>query len=552
TTPTQRPGEATVKIVLVANYDTERATLLSSESIASVGRRILWLAHGIIMALPLLALVVMVPLSFIKKLQGTLYPYNWYVLMALCLPVLVMLLDLLVAQILRRYSPGANNNASGVAALLSISEELAQAQGQSFSTSASMAATPAAASQTTTDFETTPLSTASAEPGAAAVPAPGSGAARYEDYDARSTFADERTLDAEQRSSRRASAPFTQTTDFGFGDDADPRAGAAPDDSSFEEDIRAGGGMLGADVIGGAAPDEFSRQFTDSFGAVSVAGDDNAESGAADDEFMAYAAGADIPRRSRSASKKKKGGLFGRRKKSDEFQAGDFDAADQPADWLGLGDDYNAREEGRKIGSWDNFPAGDDDDFDGGLSWKGGSAEGDLIEDADYAATQAARIRRKISEAPTSGISLSGKELWFVATSAHSVHSRGMRTFLEDHREELRGALFINLTSLGQGALYWSVNEQADKTYKSSARLTAMVRRVSREKDLQARPFKKGKVRTEAGWVLAAGLKAVSIMRLTEADAPFAAQSSQDSAGRLSVEKIDEVVDLVVSVLQEL
>ncbi|MCL2332676.1 MAG: hypothetical protein FWC54_04225 [Actinomycetia bacterium] len=623
--PLARPGEEAVKVVLVAHYDTDNSTLLSSEGLATPGRWIVRLARGAIVALPVFALAFMVPLTLLKKLQPRLYPYNWYALMVICVPVLLMLLNLLIASLIRRYSPGANNNASGVAALLSICEGLAESQNPAssaadgagkFSTGAlgtgafstgtfgtgafsatamqppvtqdagfategagfdatfdfdvkpqaaegmrarrtsgragSFAPAPASA-RDDEEFATTPLTFDDSAPqGAGAdfndvvAPYAYAGASTgaygsYEDYDARATFADAQPPAPAQSDFSRS--PFTATMDFGFSEDeTDPGA-------SYEESLGglSGSAVLGADVIGGSGAS--SSQFTDSFSAVSPTGESAPDYGAQADDFAAYAAGVSSGQITRSDAKRKKGGFFGRRKKQDEFQAGDFGAGDQPSEWLGVDTEYDAREEGRKIGSWDNFPS-DGEDFDDGLSWKGGAGEGDLIEDGGYAATQAARIRRKISETLTAG--LANKELWFVATSAHYVHSRGIRTFLEDYREELRGALFINLEALGSGDLYWSVSEQAGKTYKSSARLTAMARRVARERNIRAKPYKKGKLRTEAGWALADGRKAVSIVRLTEAGVPFAEGSTQDVAGRLAPEKIDEAVEFVISLIQGL
>jgi hypothetical protein len=356
----------------------------------------------------------------------------------------------------------------------------------------------------------------------------------YGDYDARSTFSDARPT--APTSATAPPRPFSPAS-------ADVLASAVEEDPSEAEDFGATG-VLGSDVIAGAS----APQATGSFGPVSA--DTTPDYGASADDFAAFAAQTttDSPQLPRRADKKKSG-LFGRRKKKQDFSPPEFGADDQPAAWLGLDTDYNAREEGQKIGSWENFSP-EQDDFDDGFSWKGGAAEGDLIEDDEYAAAQAARIRRKISETQSTG--LGDKELWFVATSAHSVHARGMRTFLADYHEELRGALFINLAALGAGDLYWSMNERASKVHKSSARLTAVARRIAREKNFRAKPFKKGTLQTEAGWALAEGRKALSVTRLTAAGVPFACASSQDVAGRLASENIDEAVDFVISLIREL
>ena len=601
--PLARPGEEVTKIVLVAHYDTARATPLSSEAIAAAGRVILRLAHAIIMLLPLLSLVLVLekPVKFLAKLQ----PWSWYALMIICIPVLLMFLDILLGAIVRRYSPGANNNASGVAALLSICEDLADATNPTSGTGASEGSgkfgtgtlnisglSTAAGMQSPetqsagllgedTGFDTTfdfgaPSAQASAAAGATgslrpvrggserrssgpAAPAPD----RFQD----SETAELESLPASGSGPSAAVGGRAASDTYGAYDDYDARStfadsqGAGPgagEGGDFEEVT----GTLGADVIAGAP----EQQLTSSFEAVST-DEDVPDYGASPDDFAAFAAGAGtgavgtpgIPdiselgsRSDRKKKKKKeKGGRHGRSKKKKGSEEVGED--DQPAAWLGLDKDYNAREEGRKIGSWDNFPNDDvpnTDDFDDGFSWKGGAAEGDLIEDEEYAATQAARIRRKISETLSAG--LANKELWFVATSAHYVHSRGMRTFLDEYHEELRGALIINLAALGSGDLYWSINEQAGKTYKSSARLTALARRTAREKNVRAKPYRKGKLQTEAGWALAKGRKAMSVMRLTAAGTPFAQASTQDVVRRLSSEDIDAAVDFVTALIEEL
>ena len=664
--PMARPGEEITKIVLVAHYDTERSTPLTSEGIAGLGRLIISLAHGVIMLLPLFALVLVLPLKFLTGLE----PNSWYALMVICLPVLIMFLNGLLASLAHRFSPGANNNASGVAALLSLCEDLAEttnptsnaapAESSSkfntgalggplsgLSSSAPQASQSAGllgeeasfdagfdatfdfgvtsqasagvglgssssyggassyggrgAAEASAAFERISAGAASERSGAPAAPAAASAAAAdttdygfgaasaepapssagaevldqsvvggfdaYDDYDARSTFVDANDAQPEVSVSplrRSPASDFGETADLGrntgLGASADAgMAGAGVIDSSATT------GTLGADVISGAPV----MQPTTSFEAVSSDSAVGPDYGASADDFAAFASGntEDVPisidalgprsERKKNAKKAKKEKKSkpgrGKKKKGDEpLSFDDFGSVEQPAAWLGLDTDYDAREEGRKIGSWDNFPAGDGDgdDFDDGFTWKGGAAEGDLIEDEEYAATQAARIRRKISE--TLSVGMANKELWFVATSAHYVYSRGMRTFLEDYHEELRGALIINLASLGSGDLYWSANEQARKTYKSSAKLTALARRVAREKGVRAKPFKQGKLRTEAGWALADGRKAMSVLRLAHAGVPFAAASSQDIARRISPESIDEAVDFVTALIQEL
>ena len=116
-------------------------------------------------------------------------------------------------------------------------------------------------------------------------------------------------------------------------------------------------------------------------------------------------------------------GRGARRARDDESTSG----------WLGVGDGFDAREEGRDIGSWDNF----DEEEDDGMGFKGGWAGDDPIGDADFASNEAARIRRRVTE--TVDHSLDEKEIWWVATGAEEVGTFGMRAFLEEYADELAG-----------------------------------------------------------------------------------------------------------------
>jgi hypothetical protein len=249
----------------------------------------------------------------------------------------------------------------------------------------------------------------------------------------------------------------------------------------------------------------------------------------------------------------RKKGLFGRSSKGDKGSRGgrkDRAArkeAQDPSEWLGLDSDFDARKEGENIGSWDNFDeAGDDAD---GFSWKGGRAGGDSIEDSDYAANEASRIRRKVAE--NLDLNLSEKEIWYVATGAHFADCRGMRTFLSDNSEHVRGAMIINLASVGSGDLYWTTKERFGTVHPTSARLTSLARRVSRATEIRIKALRTRKPTTEAACALATGRKAVSVVRLTQRGVPFAWSSSQDVATRLDPEKIDEAATFVRELIRE-
>lgn len=176
-------------------------------------------------------------------------------------------------------------------------------------------------------------------------------------------------------------------------------------------------------------------------------------------------------------------------------------------DWLGLGGNFDARHEGKRIGHWENFSDEDDED---GFGVKGGTAGDAAFEDPEFAASEAARIRRRV----TTGIdrALTEKEVWFVATGAEEVGTCGMQAFLKEYEEDLRDALIINLDNIGTGALHWVTSEGMARRYHCDRRLASSAKRVAREEDLPVRGREYRGLSTDATPALARGFKAMSVM----------------------------------------
>ena len=155
----------------------------------------------------------------------------------------------------------------------------------------------------------------------------------------------------------------------------------------------------------------------------------------------------------RKAKKKRGlGGLFGRKKKRDE---------NSMSEWLGVDEDYDAKNSGRNIGSWDKFE-GDD-------SWKGGAAsDGTLTED---------ELREAV--ASLGDDELLGHDIWFVATGASENGNAGIREFLDAHRDKLRGVFMINLECVGAGRLAMLTTEGERRVLKGDKRIMGLISRVS-------------------------------------------------------------------------
>lgn len=144
--------------------------------------------------------------------------------------------------------------------------------------------------------------------------------------------------------------------------------------------------------------------------------------------------------------------LFSRKKKQQ----------DSMSDWLGVDKDFNAKESGGEIGSWDNFESDDD-------GWKGGATSTEAASEDDLRETVAS----------LGDDELLGHDIWFVATGASELGNAGVKEFLATHRDKLRGVFLINLESVGAGRLSMVSSEGDSRLLKGDRRIMKLVQRVS-------------------------------------------------------------------------
>jgi|GEM_PF-1201893 len=670
------PGETPKKVVLVANYDSALTSPLQSESMIGIHRLFQTIANTVVMLMPLLVLLILLNINFISAISEWIF----YALLVLCAPGAIIAINQIIARAMGRYSPGANNNASGVAAMLIAAEMLTEAQqGNAGASAVKLAAAEAKAAKLAMQSSKMPGIDYAPAPKVAARPAPtiepappaisdfdatadipavGDDSSNYDSSEDFSreidnvAFSDTgeislagvdveesdelaesaqdygQTQDVPQIDSLDSPDEFAQIgpkSDFHMSDQIDAQISALAnsvgdldasktsiisDETDAFESVSAGEEQFDdfetadlekveetgpihesrstyADLEDYDAQTTFSDESTPALGEdtldVGIIGEPIDDGNDFDREPM-QAPVVDARRGGKSKKSSRSGSAprakTGRPKKakapffsfSKKRAASSHD--EDMSDWLGLEQDFNARKDGKAIGSWDNFgenaaeaesippdsgvldltdsfaPMGgvggqEDDGFD----WKGGFAGEDPIEDGDYASTEAARIRKKVLE--SLDLELKEKEIWFVATGAHYAERAGIRAFLDDYSDQLRGALFINISAVGAGELNWSIKESFGRNLQSSARLTSILRRLSRESRTIIRPWKKKAIVSDAGPILAAGRKAVTITRLDDKGIPFAFASTQDTAARLDSRKIDEAAEVVCSIIRE-
>lgn len=243
-------------------------------------------------------------------------------------------------------------------------------------------------------------------------------------------------------------------------------------------------------------------------------------------------------------------GRFGKKKKAQEEQS--------VREWVDVDGSYDARSVGKERGSWESFRNDDDGDTefidvdyesiedDGDQNdrgWSGGAfslqslrnrvagePEDQEIEDADEfaevaVASERGSLRRdvpqdvKITEEINNEMRLLrdfrhpdiDTEVWFVALGAEEALNSGMKAFLEEHQEELKGATIVNLEGLGAGQLSFIDEEGQYRPNKVSSRLKRLLKQASEKSGV---PFATNKLlsRDTAAHVAAQqGLQAVTL-----------------------------------------
>jgi hypothetical protein len=491
--PKSRRGEKLKKIVVVAHYDTARSSLAFSPSMVRQFPVTFALMKWATFLTPVLILAMATP--WVAKAE----PWLWYATMVVAAYLLIPLLINVHRELMMPFVDGANDNASGVAAMLGVLNNLVtEPEASRFSTSqfepvlrsaeaaveadvvpegALLSYSPAgsrdAASELPDDFE---WAEPSGEP--AQKPQRGQGLLEFDTIDFAAVGRDEpKSARPATRPEAPAPAEAPPHVDVPSGPDTLPGPGAVPGAGATEE-----------------------------------------------------------PRKRRGLL----GGLGLGKKKKDE----DRDLKG----WLGVDDEFDARKAGADIGTWDKFSEDDDDDADG-LGWKGGWAGDDPIGDDDFSANEAARIRRRVTESVDR--ELSEKEVWFVATGAEEVGTVGMQAFLDVYGDEVRDALIINIDNVGAGQLSWVTAEGMARRYRAAQRVIGLAKRASREREVLVKPRVYKGLSTDATPALARGFKAMTLMAFDNSGLPLNWHWKTDTSENIEPEVVERVADLVTEMIRE-
>jgi len=530
-------NERVTRIVVVAHYDSARTSLASSPGMVRNLDIMTTLTKVSTYAVPLLV-VARMALGAIPAAKVA-APWAWYLTLV---PAAFLLIPLFIAvqgELFARFSPGANDNASGVAALLGVFERLVPEPDSSVSAARDVRRARPEAAALDLGFDLEPddeLMPADSLLNYSPVAAPPRRTDTWTDDDDISW--DTGVISGQTALGLEAKRPESATP--ASREPATPaRAPLSPEDMDADDErsLRLFGAPAWkppASAAAPAAPPASRRAPTETTGPIDF--------GDIDEETAPFDALPGQPMESSSfpvtppAPEPPRRGLFGG-KAADVEKHG-------VRDWLGVGNDFDARKKGKDIGSWDNFE--DDDD----AGWKGGAASIEDEDDPGYTASIAARIRRKVTM--NVDRELSEKEVWFVATGAEETSQAGMKALLAEYGHELRDAVIINIDNVGTGAVSYVTREGSSRRYDADRRLVGAARRAVREADLPVKGREYHGTPTDATAALARGYRAMSVMAFDINGRLPNWHWATDTADAVSEANIQTAVDLVSAIIKEL
>ena len=274
-------------------------------------------------------------------------------------------------------------------------------------------------------------------------------------------------------------------------------------------------------------------------------------------------------------------GKFRRKKKEEEESA---------SEWLGVGDDFDAREVGKARGGWESF-RDEDDDWNGGafsnmrarvLGEANGAASADAAEQApapapatpavsqgasvssdSFASAYEAALRHAASEGDKIETAEEiqqiysfaagdiNTEVWFVALGSELANNGGIKAFLAEHAPEMRGAVIVNLEALGGGTLSYLEHEGDLSQAKCSPRMKRFIKKASQASGVQLANASIDWKESPASYAAKHRMQAMSLVGM-DGYAPARYAQANDMVENIDSQSVDAAADFVVELLKNI
>lgn len=240
--------------------------------------------------------------------------------------------------------------------------------------------------------------------------------------------------------------------------------------------------------------------------------------------------------------------LFGRKRKQEQ---------ESMSEWLGIEDDFDAKRDGRAIGSWENLEHEENEGRQGrprrGGRWKGGAAPSSkfrLIDGGEP--VQDAPTDEDLREAilGMGDDELIAHDIWFVALGASALDHAGMKAFLAEHRTSCRGSFLVNLDSIGAGRLSILAQEGIHNRRRADRRLARLLGETADDLHIELDKIPSCPAGTDATPAMQSSLRSITIMGSDDGANPALSHTPADLPEEIDERQVSAVADLVCEVIR--
>ena len=196
-----------------------------------------------------------------------------------------------------------------------------------------------------------------------------------------------------------------------------------------------------------------------------------------------------------------------------------------------------------------NWLGSDDADGEDG-TWRGGAAtrSGLRLVGEDEGAPSDDELRG--AALALGDEALIAHDIWFVALGGTSLDHAGMRSFLAEHRSEIRGSFVINLDCVGAGDLTLLSHEGRTVKRRADRRLGRILTNVAKDVHVELGQRDFSWTSTDAWVAMRSSLRALTIMGVDENGLPALSHTPMDDPENVSGDQTALVAEMVTEAIR--
>ena len=198
----------------------------------------------------------------------------------------------------------------------------------------------------------------------------------------------------------------------------------------------------------------------------------------------------------------------------------------------------------------DGWLGKDEDDASDDPVWRGGAAtrSGLRLVGEDEGAPSDDELRG--AALALGDEALIAHDIWFVALGGTSLDHAGMRSFLAEHRSEIRGSFVINLDCVGAGDLTLLSHEGRTVKRRADRRLGRILTNVAKDVHVELGQRDFSWTSTDAWVAMRSSLRALTIMGVDENGLPALSHTPMDDPENVSGDQTALVAEMVTEAIR--